>query len=140
MADKNNRFPKVVTRGSNHAGLWLSLVLGLLILIGQGGSVALAEPITHENIVQRITDAKTPADHEAIAAYYRAEAAAAEAKMKEHEKMKQAYRSIGKSAPYANRHRRYCESLISSNREVKDDYEALAEEHERIAEGLKGSK
>jgi hypothetical protein len=30
--------------------------------------------------------------------------------------------------------------LINSSREAKDDYEALAEEHEHIAEALKGGK
>jgi hypothetical protein len=139
MADKKNRFPKVVTKGPNYAGLWLYLFLGLLILTAQW-TVALAETITSENIAQRITDAKTPADHEAIAAYYPAETTAVEARIKVHEKMKQSYRSIDKSSHYERWHRWYCDSLISSSRTAKNDYEALAEEHEHIAEALKGGK
>ena len=140
MAEKVNGFPKVVTRGSNHAGLWLYLLLGFLIFIAQGGSMALAESITSENIAQRITGAKTPADHEAIAAFYRAQAGEADTKIKAHEKMKQSYRSFDKSAHYERWHRWYCDSLINSSRTAKSDYEALAEEHEHIAEAIKGGK
>jgi hypothetical protein len=120
--------------------LWLYLLLGLLILTAQGGSLALAESITSENIAQRITDAKTPADHEAIAAYYRSQAAEADTKIKVHEKMKQSYRAFDKSAHYERWHRWYCDSLINLSRTAKNDYEALAEEHEHIAEALKGGK
>jgi hypothetical protein len=115
-------------------------LLGLLILTPQVGSVALAEPITPENIVQRIMDAKTPADHKAIAAFYRVQAEQADSTIKMHEKMKQSYRGFDKSATDERWHRWYCDSLINSSRTAKSDYEALAEEHEHIAEALKGSK
>jgi hypothetical protein len=140
MADEINGFPKVVTSGSNRAGVWLYLFLGLLILTAQWGSVAVAETVTSENIAQRITDAKTPADHEAIAVFYRAQAAEADTKIKAHEKMKQSYRAFDKSSHYERWHRWYCDSLINSSRTTKNDYEALAEEHEHIAEALKGGK
>jgi hypothetical protein len=140
MDDMTHGFPKVARRHSNHAGLWLYLLLGLLILAAQVGSVAMAEPVTAINIAQKISDAKTPADHEAIAAYYRSQAAEADAKIKVHEEMKQAYRSFDKSAHYERWHRWYCDSLIGSDRTAKNSYEALAEEHEDIAEALKGGK
>jgi hypothetical protein len=134
MSDVTKRFPSLPSKPANHGWLCLHLLLVLLFLAVQGGSVAMAEPVTTINIAKKIAEAKTPADHKAIAAYYRSQAAEADAKIKVHEKMKQAYRSVDKSA-YSDRwHRWYCDSLINSSRTAKDAYEALAEEHEEAAE------
>ena len=43
-----------------------------------------AGTVTDSNIVERITLAKTPADHEAIATYYKGEAASAAAEVTRH--------------------------------------------------------
>ncbi len=84
-----------------------------------------AGPVTDENVVERIAQAKTPAEHEAIAAYYKAQAAVAASKVKEHEAMVKAY-----SSKTMNRH---CESLLQTYRAQQKDLEALAKDHEDMA-------
>ncbi len=133
MPDVTKRFPSLPSKPANHGWCWLYLLLCLLILDAQVGSEAMAEPVTTINIAQKMAEAKTPADHKAIAAYHRSQAAEADAN-KVHEKMEQAYRSVDKSA-YSDRwHRWFCDSLIGSVRTAKNGYEALAEEHEEAAE------
>ena len=87
-----------------------------------------AGPVTDDNIVERISQAKTPAEHEAIAAYYNAEAATAAAKVKEHEAMVKAYGGSGMKT--MNRH---CEQLLQTYRSQQKDVETLAKEHADMA-------
>ena len=84
-----------------------------------------AGTVTDDNIVARITQAKTPADHEAIARYYKGEAAGAAAKVTEHEAMVKAY--AGKTMD------RHCESLLVTYRNQKQDFEALEKDHADMA-------
>ena len=64
----------------------LSLFLAAgLILVAAASMAAIkagaqSPPVTDDNLTQSIQNAKTPADHEAIAAYYDEEAAEAEKK------------------------------------------------------------
>ena len=83
----------------------------------------------------QIAAAKTPADHEAIAKSYEADAVAAEATAKEHQAMARAYQSAGgpkKTGP--NSMVRHCERLVKSYTDAAADYRALAAEHRGMAQ------
>ena len=86
----------------------------------------------------QIAAAKTPADHEAIAKAYDAEAATATAKAKSHEEMGRMYQVGG--APKANAPAMvgHCERLVKNYSAAAAEYRALAAEHRKFAtEGAK---
>lgn len=89
-----------------------------------------AGPVTDANVVERITTMKTPADHQAIAAYYQAKADATDVKL--HEAMVKAYGGSGMKT--MNRH---CELLLQTARQQKAEYESLAKEHADMAAAAK---
>ena len=64
--------------------------VGLAVLLAGGPRAAVATE--HEDIAAMVANAKTPADHEAIAAYYDKQAAAARAEAEKHRKMADTYR------------------------------------------------
>ena len=99
---------------------------------GAGAWAQSSGPVTDENVTERIVQAKTPAEHEAIAAYYKAQAAVAAAKVKEHEAMVKAYGGHG--AKTMNRH---CEALLQTYRAQQKDLETLAKDHEEMAKAAK---
>lgn len=85
----------------------------------------------------QIASAKTPADHEAIAQSYDADAAAAQAEASKHEAMARAYQSAGgpkKSGP--NSMERHCDRLAKSYTDAAADYRALAAEHRSMAQDV----
>lgn len=93
------------------------------------------EPITEENIYQRISDAKTGADYEAIAAYFRAQADKAQKQIRIHEKMKNSFshEKVGKGE--AKMMQLHCQNLINSYQNAKQNYEEMAKEYEDMAKG-----
>jgi hypothetical protein len=80
---------------------------------------------------EQIAAAKTPADHEAIAASYDQEAARLEEKAKEHEAMAKSYRSAstGKKGSYAAAMSAHCLNLSKKYREAAEASRAMAAEH-----------
>ena len=84
----------------------------------------------------QIAAAKTPADHEAIAKAYDAEAASAEAKAKAHETMARMYRAGG-GAPKAPSAAmvRHCDRLVNDYSAAAVEYRGLAAEHRKLAAG-----
>ena len=84
----------------------------------------------------QVAAAKTPADHEAIAKAYDAEAAAAEAKAKAHEGMARTYRTGGgtpKASPTVMVG--HCDRLMKTYSAAAVEYRALAAEHRKLAAG-----
>lgn len=108
----------------------IPLVLALMIISALGYSpVASAEE--GKNVEQMITEAKTPADHEAIAVYYDKEAQAAQAKHAEHQKMEEWYKknpALNKSGFGA-----HCNIIASNFDKAAKEYEALAKLHRDMA-------
>jgi hypothetical protein len=90
--------------------------------------------VTAQNVAEKIAAAKTPADQEAIAAYYRSEAAAAAEKVKSHEAMMASYKTFGKGGPGLADH---CKTLIAQYRAAEQDYTKMAAEHEALAKAGK---
>lgn len=85
----------------------------------------------HMVMSDMITMAKTPADHEKLAAHYEQEAKAARAKAEEHKKMAEAYRKAGGPLIEKLHIDQHCDSLVKSFTEMADEFDALAKaEHE----------
>lgn len=82
----------------------------------------------------QITAAKTPADHEAIARSYDADAAAADAKAKAHESMARIYRAGG-GAPKGSSQVMvgHCDRLMKDYQAAAAEYRGLAAEHRKLA-------
>lgn len=97
-------------------------------------TAAVATSITDDNVAAKIEAASSSSDHEALANYFDARAAAAAADGKRHERMRNAY-SRGFGKPHAMR--AHCQGLIRSNREASDEFSNLAELHRELAKQAK---
>ncbi len=114
------------------------IVLGLSILAASTWRVASAAEITDQNVDQMLAAAKTPEDHQALAAYFTAKAAAAGEQAKTHERMLNALQGQSKP-PAASMWRSHCNNLIRTFRNQQDDYKSLAKVQETIAKTLSGA-
>ena len=85
-----------------------------------------------KSIEQMIDEAKTPADHEAIAAYYEKEAQEAQQKYEEHLKLKAAYAKIPHLASKTGLPA-HCDSIAKKYENIAKDYAALAKLHKGMA-------
>ena len=108
----------------------LAAVLLPTIRAGAQGTV-----VTDDNLDEMITNAKTPADHEALAAYYDKEAAMNEEKAKLHHSNHKAYEKNPpfrglKAAPNMAAH---CDSLGRYFHEAAEQDKALAAGHREMA-------
>ena len=115
------------TRKHVFTALAAALALGLAV------PVIAAETVTDAQIAA----AKTPADHEAIAKAYDAEAATAEATANEHETMARTYKVGGSPKGTYAEMVRHCARLAKSYREAATEYRALAAEHRKLAAAAK---
>ena len=86
---------------------------------------------------KKISSAKTAADHEAIAAEYESEAAAAKAKAAEHRKMAESYKELGGAAIGKLHLDEHCERLVKSYEKEAMEDEALAKAHREMAKAAK---
>jgi hypothetical protein len=91
----------------------------------------LAAAITEDNVAEHIAAAKTPADHQALAAYFHAQAKAEGDRVARHEKMLASYKAGG-GKPYENM-MAHCKDIIAAAKKAQGDYEAMAKEHEQLA-------
>lgn len=94
---------------------------------------------THVDVTERIAEARTPAEHRALAEFFTTEAAAADAKADEHRKLTQVY-SPGLGSGY---HRpltpaldpsRHCQALVKLYVQAAEENRAMAKVHEALAE------
>lgn len=116
------------------ATLTLTLI-GLMwaaFTLGSVQSARAAGPVTDDNVAERLASAQTAADHEALAAYFRAEAAAAGEKVKLHQAMlaSATKKVAGKSWVSWELH---CNGLIKMYKDAQKEAEGLAAEHEAMA-------
>lgn len=101
-----------------------------LVLIGMSAAVATAaraqtSTVNEDNLVQSIQNAKTAADHEAIAAYYDQEAAEAEKKAELHRQSASNLKPVG----MAN----MCNTLAKHWDKVAAQDKELAKAHRKMA-------
>ena len=89
-----------------------------------------------EHMEQMITAAKTPADHEALAAFYEKEAQAARQKQAQHQQMGEEYAKIPvlKTKTGAVAH---CQAIAKKYEEIAKENEALAQMHKEMATAAK---
>ena len=89
-----------------------------------------------KSIEQMIAEAKTPADHEAIAAYYEKEAQEAHQKHTAHQQLRESYAKIqvlrSKTGVLA-----HCNDIAKYYEKIAKDYEALAKLHHDLAKTAK---
>jgi hypothetical protein len=110
-------------------------VLALFTALLGFGSLAphVSAQITDANVGQMMASAKTAAEHQALASYFKAQAAAAEQKVKEHEAwLADLKRAGGGGKAYANS-LPHCETLIASYRKTQQSYLSMAAEEEKLA-------
>ena len=85
----------------------------------------------HMSMSDMIMEAKTPAEHQKLAAHYEQEAKAARAKAEEHKKMAEAYRKAGGPLIEKLHFDQHCDSLVKSFTAMAEEFDALAKaEHE----------
>ena len=84
-------------------------------------------------LLQQIESATTPADHEALAAYYTQEAAKARANAAEHRKMAKAYVAPRGGAGMAA----HCDGIAKSFEGIATEYDLMAADHRQIAKQAK---
>jgi hypothetical protein len=106
------------------------LMLGVGLLVPAYRAVG-AEEV---DIDKMIATAKTAADHQAIADYYKQQAAEARSKADMHKKMAQQYSmsGIGNQATKTHFHQ-HCEALVRSYQTQANEYDALAKAHHDMA-------
>jgi hypothetical protein len=105
--------------------------MAVALMFTGGASAAAGESVT----AAEIAAAKTPAEHEAIAKQYDAEAATAEAQAKEHEAMVQTYETAAKGPKneMARTMVGHCRNLVKDYKEAAASYKALAADHRKMA-------
>jgi hypothetical protein len=88
--------------------------------------------VTDADVAEKIAQAKTKADYEALAVYFRDKAGEAATKVAFHEKMlaSAVKWESGKQQSY---HHTHCRTLIRSARDSQGAYEDLATEYSRLA-------
>ena len=90
------------------------------------------------DIDKMIAAAKTAADHQAIADYYKQQAKEAQEQADRHKKMAQEYgmASIGRQATKTHFHQ-HCEALVRNYESAAKEYNDLAKMHEEMAKAAK---
>jgi len=115
------------------AALFL-LAIAALVVASPAPNAAVATDsagITEENFMEKVGAASTKADHEALAAYFRAEAKAKAESVARHEAMFKSWRNVqGKPKGHMRAH---CETLLNTYAAQQKALEALAEDHEKLA-------
>lgn len=104
------------------------VTLGMLIPFTQVNS----QPV---NMVQAVQDAKTSADHNALAKYYEDQASEMQKKAQEHKKRLEKY--VKKSSHYgklAKNLQEHCKRLIINYEQAAVDNISMADAHRQMAE------
>jgi hypothetical protein len=99
---------------------------GLVFSVATPVSIAQAADVTEAQIAA----AKTPADHEAIAAQYDAEAKAADEMAASHESMAKAYKAANLKGTQSMAS--HCSRLVTQYQTAAKEYRALATEHRAL--------
>jgi len=122
----------------------LAAVLGLGLATASGANGAEpAQGIEAANLPEMIAIAKTPADHEALAAWYEQQASAVKNKVALHERMMERYEIAPYAEYYKGTHHNtagfvaQCKALISANEQAEKDFTALANLHRQMAADAK---
>jgi hypothetical protein len=120
--------------------LTCALLAGSLLVVGP----KVVRALDAADLPDAIENAKTAADHEAIAAYYDDEAKAARAEAERHRRMGAFYEehprpagSKGVRHPLHTTMPPHCTRLVASYEAAAEEYEAMAEAHREEANAAK---
>ena len=95
-----------------------------------------AELCTRKSLILRmVMEAKTPADHEAIASYYEKQAAENEAQAANHRELAATYRQFHNTNK--NMMAPHCEIMADSYAKIAAEDSALAQGHRKLAQSAK---
>jgi hypothetical protein len=106
-------------------------VLGLMAVL----SLPFGSAQPGDDIEQKIRQAKTPADHQALAAWYEKEAQAAQQLASKHFMMREVY-AAARAVQQKDRAGEHCAFIAKLYQEM-EEYETLAAIHGMVAEQLK---
>jgi hypothetical protein len=116
---------------------WRSIGIVVIVLaVGTLGYRSVSVAQEGKSIEQMIADAKTPADHEAIAAYYDQEAQAAHTKHEEHLKLQASYEKTPHLASKTGLPA-HCKQIATDYDKIAKEYESLAKMHRQMAKSTK---
>jgi hypothetical protein len=112
------------------------LLAAVLLLLAAAGlptmrAGAQQAVVTDDNLDQMITSAKTPADHEAIAAFYEQQAADAKKKADLHRNTADTYRKLKISKPVGMAE--MCDGIAAMWSKIAADNSRLAKGHREMA-------
>ena len=109
-----------------------------LLLVGTAARARAADTaaVTEQNVAERVASAHSAQDYEAIEAFFRSEAAAAGDHLKMHEAMLASWeKSVsGRSLQVMREH---CHAVMRELTKMHKDYEAMAQEYEKLAKKAK---
>jgi hypothetical protein len=113
---------------------WLKHILGVAAVLGiiAVASLPFSSAGGWAHMEQNIREAKTPADHQAMAAFYEQEAQTARELSAKHLAMRDSYATI----PVLQEKGRavdHCNAIARKYQEMAKDYAGLAEVHRRLA-------
>jgi hypothetical protein len=113
------------------AGL-LALASGFVV-VQAADQAGASSQMSHESIEALIANAKTPQDHEAIAALYETEAKRLEVDAARHEKMAKLYESMKGAKRPAESIVRHCRNIAKNLRAAAKENAELAKMHREVA-------
>lgn len=105
------------------------IALAATVAVSWAAAPVCADSITDDNVIEAVSAATTPADHQALAAYFSAKAEAAIAQSDRHTRMAAAFGGKGHVS------RLHCDALVRTAKRQAEDYAALAKEQKKLAEG-----
>lgn len=113
----------------------------LFVPISLGGNAQQIHKLGKKEVKALIASAKTPGDHEQLAAYYRGEAEGLTAEQREHEEELQEY--YKNSSRYPGKYPTmgdHCRSLAGYYGKAAQKALALADMHEQLAKEVRGNE
>jgi hypothetical protein len=125
-------------RGAQRSRMrWLRTILAVVAVLGFMAVISLpigsAQP--GDDIELQIREAKTPADHQALAAWYAKEAQAAQQLASKHFMMREVY-AAARAMQQHDRAGEHCAFVAKKYQEMAQEYETLAAIHKMVAEQL----
>src|SRR6266851_2144551 len=126
---------KLPAGGRKMKRVTMLLVIGLALFAAAAvptiRAIAQQETVTADNLDQAITNAKTAADHEAIAAYYEGQAEDTKKKANLHRRTAEAYRKFGMSKQVYTAE--MCDKIAAMWDKIAADQEKLGMAHREMA-------
>jgi hypothetical protein len=121
--------------------VWASILgaAALTLVVGTTLTTA-ALAVDDGDVMEKVQSARTPADHEAIAAYYDGKAAAATKDAAYHRQMGQSYKGLAGGASgkgYASAMPQHCEAIAKAADSEAEQYKAMAKAHRDLAKTAK---